>query len=382
MRAPSDLSLRPVESRGELKQFIRMPDAVYRDDPHWVRPLMIERMSLLDKAQNPYFEHAQACYWTAFRGGRPVGRISAQVDRLVEEKEGARIGHFGMFEAHDDPEVAAALFAAAEAWLAERGCLKVQGPFNLSTNGECGLLVDGFDTPPYIMMGHARPYYRALIEGCGYVKAKDTIAYDFNVREDQPPRNKRIIAAGARNPALRIREIDMSRYAEELVTIIDIFNDAWADNWGFVQLTEAEARHLAKEIKPLIEPHRVHICEFDGEPVGMMVTLPDLNDLIKDLKGELLPFGWAKLFWRLKVTYPPRMRCALMGVRRSLQRSRYSAAIALMLIEAARPEVVKRGAVESELSWVLEDNKGLRTILEEMGAKIYKTYRLFEKPLA
>ncbi|MFQ5348639.1 MAG: hypothetical protein ACE5ED_12525, partial [Rhodothalassiaceae bacterium] len=352
-----------------------------RDDPAWVPPLMLERLALLDKRRNPYFEHAEAEYWTACRNGLPVGRISAQIDRLVEEARGERIGHFGMFECIDDPDAAAALFEVAERWLAERGCTRVEGPFNLSINGEIGLLIDGFDTPPALMMGHARPWYRRLVEAQGYAKAKDVFAYELDLSRGPPERITRFVEASRRNPRFRLHEIDMRRYDEELETVIDIFNDAWSENWGFVPLTRAEARHMAQEIRPLIDPTCVQICSYQGQPSAMMVALYDLNALIADLGGRLLPFGWLRLIWRMKTRYPERFRVPLMGVRKAHQNTRQGAAMALLLIEAIRQGCVAKGARWGELSWILEDNHGMRDILDEIGCRIYKTYRIFGKML-
>ena len=381
MRAPGDVTVRRVEDRKSLKQFIRMPAVIYRGDPAWVQPLTAERLELLDKRKNPYFAHAEADYWIACRDGVPVGRISAQVDRLVEEARGERIGHFGMFECIDDAAVAKALFAAAQAWLEARDCTRIEGPYNLSINGEIGLLVDGFETPPALMMGHGRPYYGRLVEAQGFAKVKDVFAYELDLLKGPPARITRFVEASRRNPNYRLHEIDMRRYDDELETVIDIFNDAWSDNWGFVPLTHAEARHMAKEIRPLIDNKCVQICYYKGEPMAMMVALYDLNSLIADLDGRLLPFGWLKLLWRLKVRYPERFRVPLMGVRKAHQNTRQGAAMALLLIEAIRQACVARGARWGELSWILEDNEGMRSILDEIGCRLYKTYRIYEKDL-
>jgi len=387
MTAQDSLRVRPVEGRRALKRFIRVPDAIFRDDPAWVRPFMMERLALLDAKKNPYFAHGEAAYWIAERGGRPVGRISAQRDRFVEERRGERIGHFGVFDCLEDHDAASALFEAAETWLKACGCSKVEGPFNLSINGECGLLVDGFATPPTLMMGHARPYYSTLVEAQGYRKLRDLYAYELDLLKGPPERITRFVEANKRKPEYRLRPIAMKRYEEELATIVDIFNDAWASNWGFVPLTSAEARHLAQEIKPLVDPEGVQICDYQGEPVAMMVTLFDFNSLARDLQGRLLPLGWAKLGGRLlglhlRGRLPRRVRVPLMGVRQRLQNTPRGAAVALMVIEAIRQAYVARGAEWAELSWILEDNTGMRDILDEIGAYIYKTYRVYEKPLA
>lgn len=375
----SDIKIKPVRTKAEIKAFIRMPDRLYANDPNWVRPLMAERLALLDRTKNPFFQHAEACYWMAYRGEKPVGRISAQIDHSHEKSVGERVGHFGMFECVNDETVARSLFDKAEHWLKEKGCSCIRGPFNLSTNGECGLLVDGFQTPPVLMMGHGLPYYPEILKNMGYRKAKDLLAYELDLLRPLPPRIARFVSSAERSGNYVLRNIDMNNYDQELRTIIDIFNDAWSENWGFVPLTEDEAKHLAKEIRPIVSPHRVRICDFKGEPVAMFVTLPDVNAAIKEVNGKLLPFGWWTMIRRLFLSYPRRMRTPLMGVRKSLQKTRHSAAISLLMIEKTRQEVVQRGANWAELSWILEDNHGMRNILSEIGCEIYKTYRIYEK---
>lgn len=376
-----DITVREVVSRADLKAFIRLPDALYRDDPHWIRPLMPERLALLDQTKNPYFRHADARYFLAFRNGQAVGRISAQVDRLLEQRTGERIGHFGLFESIEDRDVVAHLFATAEDWLAQKGCVRVEGPFNLSTNGECGLLIEGFDTPPAVMMGHARPWYGAAIDALGYRKARDLYAYQLDLTLGPPPRTARILEMFGKSADFRIRQIDMKRYQDELRIIVDIFNDAWSDNWGFVPLEPDEAQHLARELRPLIAAHRVCICEHKGESVAMFVAIPDVNQAIAKSGGDMLPFGWLKLLTGLYGRYPQRMRTPLMGVRKQLQGSRWGGALALAMIETVRPAVVERGANWAELSWILEDNIAMRNILVEIGCEIYKTYRIYSKSL-
>ncbi len=376
-----NITVTPVRTRRELKRFVRFVDDLYREDPAYVAPLMFERLSLLDRRRNPYFRHAEAAFWIAWRKGRPVGRISAQIDELAVARAGRRIGHFGMFECVDDPQVAAALFATAEDWLATRGAVAAQGPYNLSTNGECGLLVDGFATPPAIMMGHARPYYGRLLEEQGYAKVKDLFAYDLDVTKGPPRRITKIVEAGHRNPDILMRPLDTRRYEEELALIVDIYNDAWSENWGFVPLTLEEGRHLAHEIRPLIRRDCVFICFYKGEPAAMMVTLPDINRIIQDFRGRLLPFNWARFLSRLYLQPIRHFRVPLMGVRKAYQRSLAGAQMALMMIEATRIPNAARGAKRAELSWILEDNKGMRDILEEIGCVIAKTYRIYEKPL-
>lgn len=374
------LRIHPVSGRSELKAFIRVPFALYHDDPNWVPPLEMERMeTLTDK--NPYFSHGEAKYWIAYRGSQPVGRISAQVDTLVHQAIDPKLCHIGLFECEDNQEAADVLFRAAEGWLRGKGMTRAQGPYNLSVNEECGVLVKGFDTPPMIMMGHARPYYQRLYEKAGYRKAKDLYAYGLDITRGFSEKVLRFVEMGKRNPAIHIRDIDMKNYDREIDAFFSIFNDAWSGNWGFVPFTDAEGRHAAKNMKMLIAPHRVRICYFHGEPAAFMVTLPDLNRFIRDFNGKLFPFNLVKLLWRLKTQYPERMRVPLMGVRKKLQGTLAGACMVLLLMETIREQVAGRGGKFAELSWILEDNMPMRKILEEVGCVIYKTYRIYEKAI-
>jgi hypothetical protein len=311
--------IQPVEDRRALKRFLQMPARLYAGDPNWVQPLMFERLEHLNPKKNPYFEHAEVAYWLALRGGRPVGRISAQVDRLHLERHGDATGHFGFLEAEDDPEVFAALFETAETWLKARGMRRATGPFTLSINDETGLLVDGFDTPPYLMMGHVPRYYGPRVEEQGYRKVRDLIAYAFDVVAPPPSRARRMLERLSRGAGLRFRPIEMKRFDAELDLIVDIFNDAWSDNWSFVPMTPSEVRYMGKNLKPIVRAQYAWIGEADGAPAAMTVTLPNVNEAIADLHGRLLPFGWAKLVWRLKVAGTRSARMPLMGVRKKYQ---------------------------------------------------------------
>jgi hypothetical protein len=372
--------IHPVSGTKDLKAFIRVPFALYKNDPNWVPPLEMERLDTLSD-KNPYFRHGEAKYWIATRGSEPVGRISAQVDRLVLETIDPKLGHIGLFECADDFEAADALFRAAEGWLRTKGMTRAQGPFNLSVNEECGVLVKGFDTPPMIMMGHGLPYYPRLYEKAGYRKAKDMFAYGLDITKRFSDKVMRFVQMGQRNPAIAIRDIDMKHYDRELGDFFSIFNDAWSGNWGFIPFTDAEGRHAAKNMKMLVAPHRVRICHFHGEPAAFMVTLPDVNAYVRDFDGKLFPFNLFKLIWRLKTKYPERVRVPLMGVRKKLQGTIGGACMVFLLIETIREQVTGRGGTFAELSWILEDNMPMRKILEEIGCVIYKTYRIYEKPL-
>ena len=375
------LSIRPVESRSDRKAFVDLAWVVYKGDPYWVPPLKDEVHGLLDPKKNPWFGHGRAALWLATRAGRTVGRISAQVDELVQEHMAPGTGQWGMFEALDG-ETAAALIATAEEWLREQGMTRALGPISISIWDEPGLLIRGFDQSPMVMMGHHRPEYQAWIEAAGYEKAKDLFTYELDIRIDMIPVIDRLIKAGEKNPRIRIRNVDKSRFRQEAAIILNLLNDAWSENWGFVPLTEAEIAYAGKKLKPIIYEDLVRIAEYEGEPVAFMMTIPDINELIRDLNGELFPFGWAKLLWRLRKPRTKRVRVPLMGVAKKLQGNRLAGQLAFMLIEHIRRACVAHyGVTHGEFGWILEDNQGMMSIAQLPGAHINHTYRIFEKAL-
>ena len=375
----SGIELVPVEGRALLNRFIRLPGRLHRDDPNYVAPLHLERLDALTP-KNPFFSHAEVQFWLARRDGRDVGRISAQVDRQALALRPDAPGLFGMIAAEDDPVVFQALVETAAAWLRARGMRRMQGPFNLNINEETGLLVDGFDTPPMLLMGHDLPYVGKRLEALGFAKAKDVIAYLYDVTVDLPVSARRLLDRPL--PAeVSVRRLDLRRYHDEVRTITAIFNDAWADNWGFVPLSEAETEHLAKSLKPLLDPRLVSIVSLRGEPVGFLVCLPNLNEAIRDLGGRLLPFGWAKLLWRLKVRGVKTARVPLMGIRRAAQQGIIGKLLPFLLMDAVRRDAAGMGFERVELSWILEDNWPMRHINESLGGVAYKTYRVYERAL-
>ena len=377
----SPLLIRPVESKADRKLFVDFAWRVYRDDPAWIPPLKDEVHGLLDPKKNPWFGHGHAQLWLATRGGESVGRISAQVDDLVQVHMEQGLGQWGMFEALD-AEAAAALIATAEEWLRGEGMTKALGPISISIWDEPGLLISGFDQPPVVMMGHHRPAYQAWIEAAGYTKAKDLYTSELDITKDLQPLIRRLIETGERNPRIRLRNVDKSHFDSEAKIILDILNDAWSDNWGFVPLTDAEIAYAGKKLKPIIYEDLVRIAELDGEPVAFMITLPDINELIADLDGRLFPFGWAKLLWRLRKPRTRRVRVPLMGVVKKLQSSRLAGQLAFMLIDSIRRACVDHyGVTHGEFGWILEDNQGMTSIAELSFAKINHTYRIYQKAL-
>ncbi len=368
----------PVQTARDLRRFIRIPWHIYANDPNWIPPLLLEQRHQFTK-RNPFFEHARAQFWIAYRGAQPVGRISAQVDDLHIERYDDATGHFGLIEAVDDAEVFSRLFATAEAWLREQGMRRVIGPFNLSINGDIGLLVEGFDTPPMFLMSHGHPYYDARVTEQGYRKTKDVVAYLLDPTVTPPSVMLEAVRRADCSGRIRIRPIRMAQLREELAILSEIFNDAWSHNWNFVPFTPAEFDDLGSSLKLFVPAEFVQIAEVDGRPAAMIVIVPNVGECARDLNGRLLPFGWARLLWRLKRGGPRSARVALMGVRTEHQRSTMATALAFGLINAVRQPILDRRIERLELSWTLEDNHPMRRIKERLGAHKYKTYRLYEK---
>lgn len=375
----AELTIEAVDGRRRLADFLRVPHALYRDDANWVPPLTFERRGAL-AAKHPFFDHAEWQAWVAYAGATPVARISAQLDHLHEQRYGERAGYFGMIEAPDSGGAFASLFARAEGWLRERGAVRSVGPFNLGINQELGILVEGFDTPPYFMMPHSRPYYGSAIEAQGYRPAQDMLAYVMDPDFTPTPVMRGLLERIGRRA--RLRPLRRQRVDEDLEILRDIFNDAWSGNWGFVPFTREEFNAVGREMLMLIPDEFIHIAEVDGEPAAFIVLLPNLNEAIADLNGRLLPFGWAKLLWRLKVRYPKSGRVPLMGVRRRHHNTRLGPGLAFLVIDAIRRAAVGAGMREVEMSWILADNMGMRNIIENIGGRVSKRYRMYEKPLA
>jgi hypothetical protein len=375
------ITIRPVVTKADRKQFVDLAWEVYKDDPAWVPPLKDEVHGLIDPKKNPWFGHAKAQLWLAERGGQVVGRISAQVDQLVLEHMGPGLGQWGMFEALDG-EAAAALIGAAEEWLRDEGMTRSMGPISLSIWDEPGLLISGFEQPPMVMMGHHRPAYQAWIEGAGYEKAKDLLTYEVDIRPPAEGVMARLVAAGDKNPRIKLRPVDKSKFERDSAIILNLLNDAWSDNWGYVPLTPDEIAYAGKKLKPIIFPEMVLIAELDGEPVAFMLTIPDINDLTRDLNGELFPFNFIKLLWRLRKPRTARVRVPLMGVAKKLHGTRLAGQLAFMLIEHIRRAIVADfGATHGEFGWILEDNQGMMSIAELPGATVNHRYRIYEKAL-
>jgi hypothetical protein len=380
MSAAIDVS--PVADRSDLAAFIQLPKRLYRGQKGYVAPLDMERGEALSPKTNPYFDHADVQLFLARRDGKVVGRISAQVDKLHIEKYGDRTGQFGFLDAEDDPAIFAALTEAAEAWLMGKGMTRALGPLSFSTNEETGLLVNGFDAPPMLLMPFHLPYTSRQVEARGYAKAKDVVAYHLRTDEYKPLASKRMLERAVQETGIIVRNIDMKRFQAEIETVIDIFNDAWSQNWGMVPFTEKEMAAAAKGLKLLIDPKMVVIAEANGEAAGMMVCLPNLLEAARDLDGKLFPFGILKLLYRLKTNKVRSGRVPLMGIRRKHHGTVLGATLLPLMFEKLRARLLERNLEQLELGWILEDNVAMRRVLEGIGGTAYKTYRIYEKALA
>lgn len=380
----SRVAVRAVQSPKDYERFFDVAHRLQGHDPYWIAPLRLLERHRLDPKKNPWFRHGQAAFWLAEKNGVLVGRISAQVDRSHLEQRHDSTGFFGFFECEDSQESADALFAAATNWLREKGMRRCRGPFSLNINEESGLLVDGFRAPPRMLMGHAQPYYRTLVESAGFSKCIDMHAFVTPMDLGLPLKQlKWLERALARDRRLAVRPLDPRRLEEELRIVVRIFNAAWVENWGFIPLTEADLAHMVSELKPLLVPELVSFATVDGEPKAMCVALPDFNDIIRDLDGRLWPTGWAKLAWRIltRRSYVSGTRVPFMGVAPEYKNTAMGSVLALLTVGAVREASLRLRMPVCEMSWVLDNNTPTRHSIEDIGGRLYKTYRMYEKPI-
>jgi hypothetical protein len=376
----------PVETRqlplgGRIGDFLDVVDTVYEGDPAFVRPLDMDLRDRLHPRKNPFFEHGEAALFCAYRNGRPVGRISASVDREHLDRYKDDTGFFGFLDTVDDDEVAAALIRRAEGWLRGKGMKRARGPVSLNINEELGCLVEGFDTPPYLLMPHHRPYQGGLIEKAGYSKVKDVFAWSYSVGD----LNRRVKAAReeiAKLPEVSVRKASLKTIDKDVELLVEFFNETWSENWGFVPFTRAEVKKMASDFRLLLMPDLTCIVNIDGEPAAMALALPNLNELVRDMHGKLMPMGLPKLLWRLKVRGPKSARLILLGIRKKYRLVRKYAALSVFMYAEMNDGARRVGVERGELSWTLEDNGRVNAGIAMMGAKHYKTYRVYEKSLA
>ncbi len=377
----AQITIRPVLTKKDQIAFLKVPFPIYAEDKNWVAPLFLERLEHLSEKKNHYFKHAEAQLFIAEKDAKPVGRISAQICQLHQERYKDATGQFGFLEAVDDPAVFAALFKTAEDWLRAKGMKRVLGPFSFSINDEIGLLIDGFDTIPNMMMGHAPRSYLKRVEEQGYTKAKDVLAYEFDNVKGLPPTMRKMVARMMASGDLTVRPLNKKNMASEIDIVMDIFNDAWSENWNFVPFTKAEIEMLVQLFKMLLDAKAVQIASWKGEPAAFVIAIANINEWFQGLDGQVLPFGIFKLLPKVLSGRSRSVRVPLMGVKKKFQDGALGAGLALATIQAASDHVISKGVTHGEFSWILEDNMRVRHILESMGARVYKTYRVFEKQL-
>ena len=382
----SKVSVAPVSGKRDFNAFVDVHYRLNKDDPNFVPQLRSELVELLTPGKNPFFEHARHQFFLARRSDRIVGRISAHIDELAlaqppEKGFGPGTGQWGLLEA-EDKAAAQALIASAEDWLRGQGMTRVLAPISMSVWEEPGLLVKGHDHPPTVMMGHHNPAYQGWVEGAGYAPVKKLFTYELDITREFPPIVQRIVAAGEKNPRIRVRPVEVKHFAREAAIVIDILNDAWSDNWGFVPFTAKEAEYGGKKMTPLIREDLNMVAELDGEPVAFMLTWANANEPIKEIGGKLLPFGWIKMLRWLRNPKCNTMRVPLMGVKKEFQNSRLASQLAFMMIEHIRRNAVKNyGATRGEIGWILEDNKGMIAIADAIDSHVNKEYLIYEKAL-
>ncbi len=373
------VEIRQVGKGGKLSDFLSVVELVYRGDENYVRPLNYDIESRLSR-KNPFFEHAEAAYFTAHRDGACVGRCSVSIDQahLQRHKDGA--GFFGFFDTVDDAEVARALMSEAKRWLHDRGMSKIRGPFSLGINEESGCLVDGFDTPPMVMMPHHRRYQGALIEAAGLSKVKDLFAWRYRVG-DLPRRVQRAHDEIEAMPEVYCRQVDLGEVHRDARIVMDIHQDAWSETWGFVPISDKELEKFASDLRLILDPAITAIAYVDGEPAAMALSTPNLNAALHGLNGRLSPLAAAKLYYRIKVKRVSSARLALLGIKKKFRVTRRYAGLSLYLYAKLSEAGRARGYEWGELGWTLEDNGAVNAGIRTMGGKRYKTYRLYEAEL-
>ena len=380
------ITVRPVVTAADRAAFIDLPFRLYATDPHWVPPLRSDVAELMTAGKNPWFEHGEAQFFLAERAGAVVGRISGHIDHLAlaqpaDRGMGPGTGNWGMAEAQDD-DAMSALIATAEDWLRTKGMTRVLAPLSISIWDEPGLLIEGHDHPPTVMMGHNSASYEGWIEGADYKPVKQLFTYEVDITVEFSPLVQRIVASGERNPRIVIRPVDKRKFAQEAAIVLGILNDAWSENWGFVPLTDSEIAYVGKKLKAIVYNDLICVAEVEGEPVAFMITLPNINEKLIGYGGSLWPFNWAKLLWWLRAPKSKSIRVPLMGVVKRLQASRLASQLAFMMIEKTRKiSVADYGATRGEIGWILDDNQGMNAIAEAIECKRNKVYQLYEKLL-
>ena len=370
------LEIFPVANARDLRQFIRLPWKIYRNDPYWVPPLLLDMKTLLNREKHPFFQHSSAEFFLARRDGELVGRIAAIQNNNHNNFHGERTAFFGFFESVNEKEVAAALLEQAASWARSRGLVQLRGPMNYSTNETLGLLVEGFDSSPCLMMTHNPPYYQELIESAGFEKAMDLYAWWLLTERGLNPKIVRVGEKVLKDQGIQVRTINMKKFREEVKIIKEIYNDAWSTNWGFVPMTDAEFEHMAKDLKTIVDPRVLLIAEKDGEPLAFSLALPDFNQALKKVNGRLFPFGLAKLIYYGRQVR--QVRVLALGIVKKVQN--WNGLGAALYYESFRRGVAA-GYRSCEFSWTIESNDLINRSMQLFGAEIYKRYRIYQKAL-
>lgn len=380
--ASTDIVVTPVAGKSDLKAFIDLPKRLFAGHKGYTAHLNSERQEAYSPAKNPLFKHVEVQFFLARRGGKVVGRITAQIDHAYLERYQDSTGHFGSVVAEDDPAIFAALFRAAEEWVRAKGMKRITGPFSLSVNEEVGLLVWGFDSRSVLMVPYDPPYAGPRVEACGYTKIKDLFSYDYDVQNAPETIGKKLMARAGMADRVKVRQANMKMFDAEVRTVVNIFNDAWSDNWGFVPFTQAEIDHASKAFGPVIVPELCIFVEVDDEAVAFIIALANLNEAIAEFNGSLNPLNLVKLLWRLKIAGPESTRVPLMGVKKKFRNHPLmGAGLAMMAIDTLRANGKRLGKKTAELGWILEDNKPTNNIIRSVGGVHYKTHRIYEKAL-
>ena len=374
------IKIKPVETKKELEVFALAPYEFNKNDKNFIGPYLPLEMDTLDKKRNPFFEHAKAEYYLAYRDGALVGRISAHTNELHNERYKDKTGFFGFFDCENDPQTAQALIDKATEFLKKQDKDLMRGPMSFSINDVSGLLIEGFDYPPFILMGHNPPYYKDLLEGLGFEKAKDLFAWRYSTIDKVPEPSKEIAQEVLRRPEVRIRQVNKKRMREEVDIILDVFNSAWSENWGFVPFTPKEVEHFAKALYLILDERIGVIAEVNGEPAGIAIALPNINEAFTHLKGKPTIIDHLKVLWKLKVSGVESGRLALLGIKKKFRGKKLGGLVVALYVEMYERSKAA-GYKYGETGWTLEDNEKINFGIALMGGEHYKTYRIYDKPI-
>ena len=380
----SSLKIEIVSNKDQIIRFLALPDKIYKDDSSWRPPLKFERKAQINPISNPSApSFDNRVLFIATKNGEDVGRIAAFINEDHNKHSKKNDGFFGFFDFFADNLLGQLLLESAENWLKVRGVERIIGPANWSVNEECGLLISGFDTPPVVMMLHGKEEYKGIVEDFGYTKAIDMFAYqaELSAGYPRPKITQMMVKSADRNNDIKVRSMRSGKFRDELNIVMDIFNDAWSENWGFVPFDEAKIEHMANEIRPIMFREGLWIGEYQGKPIAYIWMIPDVNEAIEGLNGSILPFGWVKLFWRLKIRGVKQARIPLMGLRKEFHNTRIGLSLVAKLCETVFEVGRKKGFSHCELSWILENNSGMISICEQASAVPYKKYRMYQKKI-